>query len=842
MDSETEAILREFVAESLEHLSDVEGQLLTIEEKGENLDAELVNTVFRAMHSIKGTAGLLGFHTISRLAHQLENILNLIRNREMIPTSPVIDALLSASDALRGLLANASTSNDFDIGGHLAALSAVLESGLEPAPGEPSQEAIAEATPAAGLAAEVIEQAKATARDQGMFLYLLRLDLVRDAVARGRTSAELIRFLESIGQILASDLPLDKLPNPVGPEQTTLPLDVILGTVIDPSLLPGVLEIPQDRVREIALAAASHPAASLPTAPEASGEKARPQLTPNEPPADSTLRVPVSLVEMLMRLAGELVLSRNQLMQSVSRSDWPSVESATQRLDVVTSQLQEVITRARMQPVGNIFGKFPRLVRDMAKNLGKRVNLRIEGKEAEVDKSILEAMVDPLTHLVRNAIDHGIETPEERQILGKSPVGSIALRAFHQAGQVIIQITDDGAGIDAERLRARAVERGLVPPARLAEMSREEILELILLPGLSLAKVVTDVSGRGVGMDVVKTNLARVGGEIDIQSDPQRGTTITLRLPLTLAIIPSLTVRSGGDFFAIPQVNIAELVRVRPGEASHRISLLGGSEVLELRGQSVPLVRLSEVLDLESGASRSHALQIAVVETEHLRFGLAVDELQVFQEIVVKPLGHILRRCACFAGATVMGDGRVALILDMAGVARRAQLRAVDSTPAPRPDSEVESAGEQLTLLLFRSGRDQHFAVPLQQVTRIERIRSSEIQRVGDRHVLPWHGGVLEILSLDAVARPHAPDRLFVMVFTVDGHDLGLGATEVLDVREVEGPIDAETLRERGISGSVLIDGAVTRIIDVHEIAQDSPFRRGDERRGDETHMQTEAT
>jgi two-component system chemotaxis sensor kinase CheA len=600
---------------------------------------------------------------------------------------------------------------------------------------------------------------------------------------------------------------------------------------------------------------------------------------------DTSLRVHVSLLDQLMTLAGELVLSRNQLLQSMASSDQRSSEIAGQRIDLITSELQEAIMLTRMQSIGNVFNKFPRVVRDLARSLGKNVELSLEGKEVELDKTIIEAIGDPLTHLVRNAVDHGIETPAERRRAGKNQEGQIYLKAYHEAGQVNIEIMDDGKGLDGNILAAKAVEKGLLSEEQTKLMSTREKTNLIFLPGFSTAEKVTDVSGRGVGMDVVKTNLDKLGGIIDIDSKIGKGTTIRIKLPLTLAIIPCQIVLTGGERYAIPQVNLEELLRIPADQVQDRIERVGNADVVRLRGNLLPLIRLSKVIDAESLYSdpgtgqlksdrretiadrrskksnlvpadqkpvdahsaqaeedlpdnrrkqkdrRYHAdsaLNIVVVSTGAMKYGLVVDDLHDSEEIVVKPLGRDLKRCKGYAGATIMGDGRVSLILDVSNLAQMAGLITVDGSARAAEVAEAESelvraAVDKQSFLVFRSAEKEQFAVPLNLVERIEKIKRADIEQVGGKQVIKYRGGSLPLFSIDQVAsvRPLAElENLLVIVFVVGGREIGLLSIGPVDAIETNLEIDGSTLRQTGIMGSAIINDNTTLLIDIFEIVQ----------------------
>ena len=833
MQIEDDEILQGFIEESLEHLADIENDLLAVEEGGADIDEDLVNKVFRAAHSIKGGAGFMGLTKIQELSHSMENVLGLIRSKKLIPTPEIVNVLLLASDQLQKMIEDVQNSNEANIESHLVPLNAIFDGKFSqpdssPAPSEPStmQEAPpeAEATPKSSPAeeSEPAFEPEPITEDQG--------------------SAE-----------LAFDDILD--------EQHPVETEEIIDTNID---------IPQETV-----------------VPEAAAPPSSPSIVQKDtsppPKVETSIRVHVSLLDSLMTLAGELVLSRNQLLQTIGSEDYRNAEAVGQRIDLITSELQEAIMLTRMQPIGNVFNKFPRVVRDLSKKLGKKIDLNIVGKDVELDKTIIEAINDPLTHLVRNSVDHGIEPPDERRNKGKQESGVVILKAFHEAGQVVIEISDDGKGIDGEALAAKAVNKGLITSEQSQAMSDKEKVNLIFLPGFSMAKQVTDVSGRGVGMDVVKTNLDQLGGHVDIISEVGKGSTISIKLPLTLAIIPCQIIMTGGERYAIPQVNLEELLRIPASQVKERVERVGNAEVVRLRGNLLPLIRLADVIgvdrtyfdsetrefkpdrreqisdrrsqesplfnrdkptseekrtsDYASSASRTvldrrysadSALNIVVVSTGAMKYGLIVDKLQDSEEIVIKPLGRHLQQCKGYAGATIMGDGRIALILDVSNISRMAQLTSLDgsdraSEVAMAAEEAIRARKDKQALLIFRSSEDEQFGVPLNQVERIEKIKRSDVEDLGGKRVIKYRGGSLSLMCIDDVAmvNPIADNEdLLVIVFNIASRAVGLLAIGPVDALEIDADIDDMTLRQPGIMGSTIIDNHTTLLVNVFDLTQ----------------------
>jgi two-component system chemotaxis sensor kinase CheA len=538
---------------------------------------------------------------------------------------------------------------------------------------------------------------------------------------------------------------------------------------------------------------------------------------------DTTIRVHVDLLDKLMNLVGELVLVRNQILRSTLASE-DAVSSNAQRLNLVTTELQEGVMKTRMQPIGTIWKKLPRVVRDLATACGKRMRLEMEGKETELDKTVIEAIKDPLTHLVRNACDHGMEPPAERRAAGKPEEGVLRLRASHEGGLVIIEVTDDGRGIDPEKVKQRALDRGLITAAQASRLGDREALQLICLPGFSTAEKVTNVSGRGVGMDVVKTNIERLGGTIELRSRLGEGTTFRVKIPLTLAIIPALIVDCAGERYAIPQVDVVELVLLE-GADTRRVERIDGAPVYRMRGKLLPLVFLSEQLGLEGTAEGADELQIIVLQADGRELGLVVDSVQDTEEIVVKPLGEELDTLGVYAGATIMGDGSVALILDVLGLAQAAALGSetghepLADDGEPHPDRAL-AHGE--TLLLFETPGDAPAAVPLARVERLEELEASRLERVGGRDVVQYRGRIMPLAhvdhAVDGIPLDRArrePGRMHQVVVVRRGDVLvGLVVRRLLDIVDVRFEL-RPVGRRPGVLGSCVVQGRVVELLDV---------------------------
>ena len=570
---------------------------------------------------------------------------------------------------------------------------------------------------------------------------------------------------------------------------------------------------------ETADAASGPSAVAAVSGPPGESDAAKPRVQANST-AESTLRVDVTLLNRMMNLVGELVLTRNQVLQATAAD--PKFTLLSRRLDMVTADLRESVMKARMQPVSNIFSKMPRIVRDLSQSLGRRVRLVMEGQETELDKSLLEAIKDPLTHAVRNSLDHGIEMPDVRVAAGKDPEGTLKLRAAQEGSHVIIEVADDGAGIAIERVRNKAIERGLITAERAAQLVERELLQLIFLPGFSTAAAVTNVSGRGVGMDVVKTNVEKIGGKVEIDSRVGKGTTLRLRIPLTLAIIPALIVRTLEQSFALPQGALSELVHVSPAQFTSAIEWIEDSPLYRLRGMLLPLVFLDQLLnpsiDRRKPAERDNF--IAVLDADGRRFGLVVDGLADPEEIVVKPLSAVLKDIGLYSGATVLGNADLALILDPGAIALRAgvTMAAEDERAATHVAAEIETAKGPEYLLVEAAGR--RAAVPLADVLRIEQLPISRIEYIGYRPVLNFEGQLLPVedsggVLAESQSNPQA--QVIVVVCREGNRHVGIAVSHVLDVDSGGDLIEAGTNQITG--GVTLLKDHVTGVVDLGAVA-----------------------
>jgi two-component system, chemotaxis family, sensor kinase CheA len=530
--------------------------------------------------------------------------------------------------------------------------------------------------------------------------------------------------------------------------------------------------------------------------------------------ANHSIRVNVDTLDHLMTTVSELVLTRNQLLEIVRRNEDSDFKVPLQRLSNVTAELQEGVMKTRMQPIGNAWQKLPRVVRDLCAELGKDIELAMRGADTELDRQVLDLVKDPLTHLVRNCADHGIESPAERIAAGKPAKGTIRLSAWHEGGHIIIEICDNGRGLDLAAIRAKVIEKGLASEAQLAAKSEAEICNYIFAPGFTTAAKITSISGRGVGMDVVRSNIEQIGGTVDLKSVSGAGTTFTIKIPLTLAIVSALIVEAGGERFAIPQLAVLELVRAG-NNGEHRIEHIKDAPVLRLRNKLLPLVRLKEVFRL--GACDNENGFVVVTQVGSQVFGVVVDGVFHTEEIVIKPMSSKLRHIPVFSGTTILGDGSVIMIIDPNGVAQalgRAAAAAAHAENSELQSREEEADEDTVSLLVFRAGSQQPKAVPLSLVTRLEEIDCRKIEISDGRHLVQYRDQLMPLLRIDAETSLKKEGAQPILVFSDQGRSMGLVADEIIDI--VEERLDIEVSSDRpGVLGYAVIKGATTEIIDV---------------------------
>ncbi|MCW2903512.1 MAG: cheA 2 [Streptosporangiaceae bacterium] len=804
-------IVEEFLVESHENLDQLDTDLVALEQEPDS--RERLSSVFRTIHTIKGTSGFLAFNRLEEVTHVGENMLSRLRDGELALTPARTSVLLEMVDCVRSLLTSIEASGgegEVDVSAVVAAISAAMEDqpALAAAP-QPAKPAAKKAPArAAAKKAPAMAPAKAAANKAP----------AKAPARAGRRTTAAPPVAVPAPRLAPEAVPTD--PGAAFPA----PVDEPAQEATQMQHAPVAVEpTPADPTPAVAAAEAEHADVEGGGAEGGGGQSGRRAV------ADSTIRVDVDLLDSLMLLVGELVLTRNQIVQYVGRSDDTDLLRASQRLNLIASELQEGVMKTRMQPIDHIWSKLPRVVRDLGMQLKKTIRLDMEGRETELDKTLLEAVKDPLTHLVRNSVDHGIEAPEGRRAAGKPGEGVLTLRARHESGQVVVEVADDGAGIDPERVGRKAVERGLVTREQLGRMGAADVLQLIFLPGFSTAEQVTNVSGRGVGMDVVKTNIESIGGTIEVESVPGEGTVCRLRIPLTLAIVPALTVECAGDRYAIPQISLQELVALDAEKAATAVEEVGGAQVYRLRGELLPLVRLTEVLGLPSDRHDGHVV-IAVLRSEGRRFGLVVDRVINTEEIVVKAVGGQLKAIGLYSGATVLGDGAVALILDVQALARRALRPETSERQEAREAAAAAAAtdSERQRMLLAAIGEGRRVAIPLDTVTRLEQVRTESVEKVGNREVVQYRGAILPIVRLDRHLGAYGQaerEVLEVIVYSDHGRSVAIVVEEILDIVDGEAAVRSD-IDDLGLLGSAVLGEKVTELLDVRAaiLAADPAF------------------
>ncbi len=770
-------IVHEFLVESRENLDQLDSDLVALESAPGS--RELLGSIFRTIHTIKGTSGFLAFGRLERLTHAGENLLVELRDGRRAMDLRTTDVLLRMVDTVRALLDS-------------------IESGAGEAPVD--VEASVEALERVLAGAEVAEQAEAVVPDE--------VPVVVE-VAALVAAAPRVRVKRPRAAVAVLDAP-------------AAPAVEVAATAVETVVEPAPEQILVVDQRD-SVPTPHHPAL-VPTA--AAAAVVAPVRAEPEPPApiealragisgagSDTIRVDVDLLDALMRQVSELVLARNAISRLADGGD-VDLARASQRLSLIASELQEGVMKTRMQPIEHVWSKVPRMVRDLSAACGRQVRLEMVGGDTELDRSLLEAVKDPLTHLIRNAIDHGIEAPQTRVAHGKPAQGVLLLRAYHAGGQVVVEVGDDGKGVDPEKVAAKAVATGLRTAAQVAAMAPADLLQLLFLPGFSTAEAVTNVSGRGVGMDVVRTKIEAIGGTVDVDSTLGEGTTWRLRIPLTLAIMPAVTVLCDGHTYAIPQVSLLELVALDTETQSQSIEHVGSAAVYRLRGDLLPLVDLREIFGRPARTQERSV--IAVLQADTVRFGLLVDSVSNTEEIVVKPLSGRLKSIGLYAGATLMGDGQVALILDVQGLARRCL--AAESVDRARASQLVEAAvtEESIQVLIAGIGGDRRVAIPLSAVTRLERFPVTVLEHVGAREVMQYRGTITPVVRLGRLLGSFSEegDEIIVVVYSRGDRSVAIVVDEIVDIVDDRSATHSG-LGDLGLVGSTVLKDRVTELLDV---------------------------
>jgi two-component system chemotaxis sensor kinase CheA len=784
-------LLREFLTETSESLDTVDNQLVKFEQEPNN--AKILDNIFRLVHTIKGTCGFLGLPRLEALAHAGETLMSKFRDG-MPVTAGAVTVILASIDRIKEILAGLEATEaepegtDRDL---IDKLEAMVEQGMAAMSGS------AQPVPAAGAAAPVAPVADAP-------------PLVPEAPAAAPVEAKAELVDQALERPLRpGEVSLDELERAFRETAIEAPVPVRVEAKLD-----AKPEAPAPAAEARAAVAAKQ---TKPANDKAAAKKSMADETVSEGDriANQSIRVNVDTLEHLMTMVSELVLTRNQLLEISRRNEDTEFKVPLQRLSNVTAELQEGVMKTRMQPIGNAWQKLPRIVRDLSSELGKQIELEMHGADTELDRQVLDLIKDPLTHMVRNSADHGLETPAERLAGGKGEQGTIRLSAYHEGGHIIICIADNGRGLNTDKIKAKAISSGLVTEAELEKMSEAQIHKFIFAPGFSTAAAITSVSGRGVGMDVVRTNIDQIGGTIDIKSVAGEGSSVTIKIPLTLAIVSALIVEAAGDRFAIPQLSVVELVRAR-ANSEHRIERIKDTAVLRLRNKLLPLIHLKKLLKIDDGAASDPENGfIVVTQVGSQTFGIVVDGVFHTEEIVVKPMSTKLRHIDMFSGNTILGDGAVIMIIDPNGIAKA--LGAAGSSAHDMSDDAAAhqiGSGEQTTsLLVFRAGSSQPKAVPLGLVTRLEELPADKIEFSNGRYMVQYREQLMPLVAMESVTIASQGAQP-ILVFSDDGRSMGLVVDEIIDIVEERLNIEVGG-SSQGILGSAVIKGQATEVIDV---------------------------
>ncbi len=903
-----DAMSSEFIAEIKDDLASLEPALLAMEKKGAGTDDDLINHAFRSIHSIKGGAGFINFKELSSLSHAMENVLMRVREKTLVITSDIADALLTGFDKMKLMVERIGKGEACDYEKEKIALQNILNpdkkalGSLASTTQFPSVHKDSDYLPAEAY--QVLKPLGTSTIFQGheflvdkkrldhalagqKFIYAVYVRFETDLRARNKGEDAIVDDIQSIGDILFSDLEESR-----GQEERE-GFFCVISTILDLPLLSQVLEIGKTQMTLVDRQFADYETLVKGVSSRVAKDKPAPEPVepvPAEPDEDSaqgasesilsasstaqTLRINVDLISRLMNRAGELVLARNQLRPFLAENAKENslASGIMQNLDMVTTDIQEAIMQMRMQPVIDLMGKYKRVVRDIARRISKKVDFILEGGDVEVDRTVLEKLANPLTHLIRNCIDHGIESPKERVGRSKPETGTIRIKTSHQGGQVHITISDDGAGIDPQLILSKAFEKGLVTEDQVDKMTQKEKIALIFLPGFTTSEEITDISGRGVGMDVVKTNIESLRGRIEIDTVKGEGTRVHLIIPLTLAIVPSLIVSTGAFKFAIPQVSIKEILYLEKGTVQNQMENIAGSEVLRLRGRIFPVIRLRTLLGIRTyieatgtgekeeekrkalADRRQDAVGQDAIEDSKKRmqkkdrrrhhwdttyvivlklgenlFGLCVDALYDIEEVVVEPLSEYIRHLKCFAGTTLLGNGDVITVLDIQGIAAFSSLKfdSIKTAEEKRNEAkekEAKAKGEKRNLIIFCSGKNEYFALELKNISRLESLNPGDIHYTGHLKYVEYKGHAVLLFSMDEFLPVNefelTTDEIFAVFPKHISSRVGIIASAIIDTIETDQLIDRDDTCPEPVLGKLFMDGRMVQVLDPDKFAE----------------------
>ncbi len=846
---DTDEFLQDFVDEARGHLEKIENAFLDTQQLMS--DDALLNDCFRAVHSIKGTAGFFSLKNIVALSHAMENVLGQIRSKKLLPTDEILDCLLAGNDALSQMVNNVADSDNVEVSLLISNLDAIADGrsvitvsntkqetptaqpkapAPKPIPPKatlpkaitPKPKAV-EKAPIVDLAQQIPERFLEPLTKQiryGHKVYWLNIEYNYTLPLYFRNIKLLFDEIDSVGKLIDASVDIDATHTTDEivslmaelPESESARIEILATSVLEKPLYLNALGIAERLVSQVSS--------------EALLKRAAADVKETSAKRDDTIRVSVELLERLLANSSEMILARNQLLNAFStNADKSEMKKILQNIDNLTSTMQEQIMATRMQPIANVFSKFPRIIKELSRNLGKEIELVIEGKNVELDKSMVESLTDPITHLVRNACDHGLESPAEREKTGKPARGHIYLRAYHKGGMIIVQVADDGRGLNIDRIKQKALDNGLISSAEASHMRENEIQQLVFLPGFSTADSVTDLSGRGVGMDVVRSNIEKIGGSVQIQSAVGKGTTISLILPRTLAIIKTLLVRVGKQRFAIPQTNISQLVSLNAAEGITQIDKIQGNMEIRLRGKLLPVFSLASLLGLAPSYSPD---KIVVLKHAQFTFGVLVDEIYDTAETLVKPLQPELKDVGVYSGLTIMGDGKINLILDVEGLiaasnAKSSFVSQEDTQQKVYSKAELEEKMlEYQNMILFACSGIESYAIDMYMVSRVETISRSQLEYVKDKVFVNLRGKLIRAIRpedyLDVTGTDYTKDKLTLIIPNLVKHPIGILADRILDNVRSRISLDTDQLKMPGIFGTAVYKDKMYLILNLYEL------------------------
>ncbi|MCB1192820.1 MAG: chemotaxis protein CheW [Leptospiraceae bacterium] len=838
-----EKLMLNFISEADNLLEDTERSILQLEN---NYDPKMINDIFRSIHTLKGNSGIFDLPNIKNLSHSMESLLNQMRTKQAEIQTDVIDLFLTSIDRLKQMIKDIKNSNSYNIVDLTEKLDKHTNSfKKEPNSGLNSHQSnqvettkvlqSTENSKKQKIKISIPENFVAKAKENRYFLAVAKLDMSQQKEKYLSEISSKISKINATGNILAHGVMEEKLLLSLENENLCkFPYYFVSLTQGEPSEFFQKHEIKVQSIKIIYNPTANDEENIVEPQPESGPsevekqkieninnelkEKNQESISLGEHSKETHLKVPLNLIDGLINLAGEAVIARNELLQKIDTIKEANLAVSGKKISYLISKLQEGIMKTRLQELNLVFQRLPRLIRDVCHSTGKKVELIIEGGEIELDKTLIDAIIDPIMHMIRNCIDHGIESPNERIKLRKPESGTIRVNGSLRGGNVIISIKDDGKGLDVEKIKTKAVNNGLMTKESLETLSTEEIYDLIFLPGFSTAEKVTTTSGRGVGMDVIRTNMKKVGGSAEISSEIGKSTTLTMTIPQTLSIVTCLLIKSCGKRFALPQANMKELILIN----KENLSVVEGHKVYKLRGHLLPLIDLANFLELK-GHETYKPTYIAVVKSEKHYFGLLIEEIINPEEIVVKSLGSLFAGLNLFSGAAIMGDGEAVLILDVPGIAKFANMQSnmiLEKGKVTADESENSITQVDQGFLLFEVGK-QSFAIEVTSIPRIEKIYSKDIELFMDFETINYRDVVVPLVRLEKVYKfdyNHKKDLYYVIIFKFNGIRTGILATEVFNVINNIPELDHDTFSGDSIKGHAIINGRVTLFLDIEDL------------------------